>query len=277
MNQIILTLFVCCCFLTRLSGVELSDEVRALQQQTQSDPELSAYIRKFPYGDYKIYTVKGLGSFFIDDIPDGIKWHLRNGIFWEEGIARYVAYYAQPNTVALDLGAHIGIHTLTMARSVGPSGKIIAFEPQNKIFRELFYNVRLNQLPCEVILLHNAVGDEAKWVHMTPADPINEGGTPVGEGGDLAYMVTLDSLNLSNVSFIKMDVESYELQVLRGAKDTLLRNKPTIVFEILGGIDLDNLSPEKNSIYQDTVSFLVSLGYRVERIYGNDFIAIPQD
>ena len=269
-------LFVCCCSI-QLSGVEISDEVRLLQKQTQADPELSAYIQQFPYDEYKIYAIEGLGRFFIDAIPDGIKWHLRNGIYWEKGIADYVAAYTQPNTIALDLGAHIGIHTLTMARKVGSSGKVIAFEPQNKIFRELFYNVRLNQLPCEVILLHNAVGDEAEWVHMSPADPSNEGGTPIGAGGDHVFAVTLDSLNLSNVSFIKMDVESYELKVLQGAKQTLLRNKPTIVFEILGGVDLDHCSPEIYSIYQATIGFLVSLGYHVERIFGNDFIAVHQD
>ncbi len=259
-----------------LIGAEVSDEVRCLQKQTQMDRQLTEYIQQFPYHAYEICTVEGLGRFFIDNIPDGIKWHLRNGIFWEGGIAQYVTHYTQPDTIAIDLGAHIGIHTLSMARKVGPKGKVIAFEPQNKIFRELFYNMRLNQLPGEVILLHNAVGEEEKWIQMSPADPYNEGGTSVGEGGDSAWMVTLDSLNLSNVSFIKMDVESYELQVLRGARKTLLRNKPAIVFEILGGVDLDNCSPEMQSRYQEIVDFLTSLGYSVSRIYGNDFVALFQ-
>lgn len=276
MNLRVLPLFLFYCCVSKLSGVQVSEEVRALQKCTQNDPELSAYIRQFPYHEYKVYSVEGLGKFFIDAIPDGIKWHLQRGIYWEEGIAQHIASYTEPNTIAIDLGAHIGIHTLTMARRVGPLGKVISFEPQNKIFRELFYNVRLNQLPCEVILLHNAVGEEIKWVHMCPINPSNEGHTSIGEGGDRSFMVTLDSLNLSNVSLIKMDVESYELEVLRGAKETLLRNRPVIVFEILGEVDLDHCSPAMYRLYQETLGFLTSLGYHVERIFGNDFLAIPQ-
>jgi len=88
-------------------------------------------------------------------------------------------------------------------------------------------------------------------------------------------MITLDSLELENVSFIKMDVESSELNVLKGATKTLLRNRPVIVFEILGGHDLTRCEGEIRFQYEEIISFLESLGYRVELIFGNDFIATP--
>ena len=240
-----------------------------------SKKELTSYIKAFPWEDYQICHIPDLqANFYVDDLPDSIKSHLRQGIYWEGGIGNIVKTYTKPNSIAIDLGAHIGIHTLTMSRMVGKKGQVIAFEPQKKIFRELIHNMQLNN--CKnVIALRNAVGNEHKWIQMEKADPTNEGGTSIGSGGDFAYMITLDSLHLSNVSFIKMDVESSELLVLKGAKNTLIKNKPVIVFEILGEIDLDNCSQENQALYFETTSFLENLGYKVNRIFGNDFIAFP--
>nr|NGX37505.1 hypothetical protein [Chlamydiota bacterium] len=199
------------------------------------------------------------------------------GIYWESGIGEYVRKYTKPGTIAIDLGAHIGIHTLTMSKQVGPKGKVLAFEPQWKIFRELYHNVRLNNCSENVILLPLAVGERKKLVEMSIADPLNEGGTAIGKGGNWVQMIPLDSLKLDNVSFIKMDVERYELNVLKGAKKTLLRNKPIIVFEILGEHDLETCVGDIRKQYDETIGFLVSLGYKVDLIFGNDFIAYPND
>lgn len=240
-----------------------------------NDPSLKSYLDCFPKQDYVIYKVDGLGNFYVDDIPDGIKWHLKQGIYWESGIGRYVSKYTRQGTVAIDLGAHIGIHTLTMSRCVGKNGHVIAFEPQYKIYRELYHNLKLNHALHNVTLYRNAVGDQEKWIEMMAADPLNEGGTPVGYGGDRALMVTLDSLNLSNVSFIKMDIESSELFALYGAYETFVRNQPVIVFEVLGGVDLDDCPPEKQIIVDKIMEYFATLNYNVERIFGNDFIATP--
>lgn len=262
-------------FVPSLFSVEISKEVLALEEEAFSNTELEAALKEFNPQKYQLCFVPRLGSFYVDDLPDGIKWHLRRGIYWEEGIAQFVKKFTKPDTLALDLGAHIGIHTIAMARCVGPKGKVIAFEPQHKMFCELHHNLKQNRLRERVILLQNAVGDSPKWVEMSARDPINEGGTPIGTGGDKSFMVRLDDLNLNQVSFIKMDVESSELLVLRGAVQTLIRNRPVIVFEILGGVDLDNCSQEQSAIYKEILHLLAKLDYRVERIFGNDFIAIP--
>jgi hypothetical protein len=76
---------------------------------------------------------------------------------------------------------------------------------------------------------------------------------------------------------IKIDVESYEIKVLHGARDTILRNEPVVIFEILGNHDLDNCEGEIRAQYDYILNFFKSLGYFVERIWGNDFIAFPHD
>ncbi len=260
-----------------LTAIQLSPETNTLIEKTKQDYSLNVYLSNFPFNEYQVCSVEHLGHFHIDNIPDAIKQHLKQGIYWESTIGILVKMFTIPNTIVIDLGAHIGIHTITMSKKVGPNGLVIAFEPQFKLYRELFFNLHLNNCNHNVITLRNAVGDVAQMCEMTVSDPINEGGTPIGKGGDPVEMLTLDSLNLSNVSLIKMDVESYEFKVLQGAQQTLLSNRPVIIFEILGGYDLDYCTDEIKAQYHDIVNFLISLDYRVERIWGNDFIALPNN
>ena len=260
-----------------LDAVEVSQELLALARKTNENSALNAYIQKFPLGDYEITNVPNLGVFCIDNISDGIKEHLRKGIYWESTIGILIRLFTRPDTIAVDLGAHIGIHTLVMSRKVGPEGLVIAFEPQFKIFRELHYNLNLNDCSHNVIALRNAVGDTQGVCELGERNPSNEGGTSIGHGGDTAYMVSLDSLNLNNISLIKMDVESYEINVLRGAKQTLMRNKPVVILEILGNHDLDRCNSIIKAKYNDVLRFFDSISYDVQRIWGNDFIAFPQD
>ncbi len=240
-----------------------------------SKKEMKTYISAFPWQDYRICNIPDLqANFYVDDIPDSIKDHLRRGIYWEGGIGNLIKTYTKPNTIAIDLGAHIGIHTLTMSRAVGEKGLVIAFEPQKKIFRELVHNMRLNE--CKnVKLLRNAVGESRKKAQMAFRQVQNEGGTSVGCGGDNVDMVTLDSLGLNNVSLIKMDVEYYEDYALQGARKTILRNKPVIIFEIMGNYDYNNCTQEIKDRFDKTINYVKSLGYDVELIFGNDYLARP--
>ncbi len=82
-----------------------------------------------------------------------------------------------------------------------------------------------------------AVGDKPQIIEMdVETYPGSEGSTNIGHGGDVAEMRTLDSFNFTNVSFMKIDVERSEKQVIDGIVQTILRNKPVIIIEPQGGI-----------------------------------------
>ncbi len=95
---------------------------------------------------YKTYFVGGElnASFYLDDLNDIVKNVLRRGQYWEAHIGRIIRKYTKPNSIAVDLGAHIGVHTTAMSRAVGPEGKVYAFEPQKKLFAENLANLKLN-------------------------------------------------------------------------------------------------------------------------------------
>lgn len=211
--------------------------------------------------------------FYIDDVPDSIKTFLRNGYPWEGNTGLIIEEFSKEGSITIDIGAHIGVHTITMSKKVGPEGAVIAFEPQKKIYLELLQNLRFNNC-TNVISICKALGETTKIAQMTQIDPTNEGGTAIGAKGDYIEMIPLDSLNLTNVSLIKIDVENYEFFTLQGARDTILRNKPVIVFEVNGSnLDFDPAKEEEN--YNRVMALINSYGYEIYGIHNKDFIAFP--
>jgi FkbM family methyltransferase len=230
-------------------------------------------LENFPKDAYDICKVPKLGSFYIDRIDDCIKGFLRSGKIWEPKLEKLIKKYVVPNSTVIDIGAHIGSHTLTLSKYAGNGGKVYAFEPQIKIFRELVMNIKLND--CHnIIAFRAAVGNGSGVIQMMKAAGGNEGGTGFGIGGDFAQILSLDQLALKdNISLIKIDVENSEYQVLLGAKETIAKNRPVIILEIMGNSDcLPKRSPE---MVIKTIQLLKEMGYRVTNISGDDYLAIP--
>jgi len=230
---------------------------------------------EFDMRDYKKYHIHGLDAdLYLDDISDTIKDFLRKGVYWEGVIGVVIAKCAKEGSIAVDIGAHIGLHTIAMSRKVGPHGAVIAFEPQKKMFAEQLMNLKLNNC-SNVISIRKAVGETFKTIEMAKRNSLNEGGTAIGNGGDKAEMIPLDSLSLHNVSLIKIDVERYEYFVFEGARETIRKNRPIIIFEVMGECDYETGSQEIKEQFCRVINFVKSFRYDVRQIAGNDFIAFP--
>lgn len=132
--------------------------------------------------------------------------------------------------VAVDCGAHVGLWSFYLAKEFNV---IHAFEPV-EAHRECF---ELNMMELEgskIALHHGALGDHAGEVTLHTG-PASSGDTYIAKGGEhTSRMVTLDSMNLTGVDFIKIDVEGFEAAVIRGSKQTILDNRPVIVVEQKG-------------------------------------------
>jgi FkbM family methyltransferase len=251
--------------------------VSTAPQVLHDEAEMKAFLAAFPADEYTVHEVPGVGRFYVDDEEDRIKKVIAEGRPWEEHIEAILEKYARPGSVAIDVGAHIGTHTLTMARCVGPSGRVYAFEPVKKIYRELVRNLALNGIG-NVVPLRYALGNGSpRLMHMKPITPHEEGGTAVGRGGDPVELRSLDSFGFEGVSLIKIDVEGYELPVLDGAAETIRRNRPVLVVEILGGYDYETApEPARNQI--DVTRFQIAgMGYKVEHVKNHDYLALPKD
>ena len=136
---------------------------------------------------------------------------------------------------AIDVGGHCGFWSFYLG---GNFKKVYAFEPV-KIFRECFKK----NIPHEnVELVPIALGNENGFVSMN-VELENTGATHVSnktDGLNKVELKKLDDYGFTDIDFIKIDVEGYENQVVLGAKETLLRNKPIIIIEQKGFSDRFN-------------------------------------
>jgi FkbM family methyltransferase len=262
------------CKKKEVSAYEVPQEVLAprllLDQQEMKD-----YLTTFPTEKYTQYKVPGLGAFYIDKPSDMIKQIIVSGRIWENKIDDLLKKYVERGATSLDIGAHIGTHTLRMAQLAGPSGRVYAFEPQKKIYRELYYNLKLNQI-SNTIPLRYAVGNGNSVIEMGAAPEGNEGNTAIGAGGDKAELRTIDSFGFQGVSFIKIDVEGYEDPVIEGARETLIKSHPVIIVEILNRTPNDASEEAAKLRIANTKKKIEDLGYSIELNSNEDYLALPR-
>ncbi len=135
--------------------------------------------------------------------------------------------------LVLDVGANVGTVTLPLAAHVGPSGRVIAFEPQRLVFQHLCANIALNGL-TNVDARWAAVGATAGSARIPALDPTlaeNFGATRLAADGEVVAVTPIDSLQLERCDLIKIDVEGMEDDVLRGAEHTIAKHRPALYFE----------------------------------------------
>lgn len=164
---------------------------------------------------------------------------------WDVHILDKMLPFVKPGSTVVDAGANFGSYTVIFAEL---AGKVVAFEPQKLIYKLLVTNTMINSL-TNVEPINKALSFKNGIAHMNARvpdgatagqvlaevqkgqAPVNYGGMPLGEGGEAVEMITLDSLQLQDVSFIKIDVQGAERLMLYGAQETIRRCMPVINYE----------------------------------------------
>jgi FkbM family methyltransferase len=144
--------------------------------------------------------------------------------------------------VALDCGANIGIYTLEWARRMEGWGRVLAFEPQERIYYALAGNIALNNL-FNAQAINSAIGAKRDVIDMRVPDycvPGQFGGLSLNGRLEIGQEVTtlaplqvipIDDLGLRRVDFIKLDIEGMEPDALAGARKTIETSKPFMLVE----------------------------------------------
>jgi FkbM family methyltransferase len=163
--------------------------------------------------------------------------------------------------VAIDVGANIGVLTLWISRIVGPTGKVLALEPEPDNFQVLQYNVGLNSIDNVVplqVALGSATGHASMWI-PSPSEMGRVGQIPSGHPKSRNFQATLTTLdllaascNLTTIDLIKIDVEGGELSVLKGGTNSLRKFGPKLIIEVHGPDSLARV-----------MSLLHSLNFRI--------------
>jgi FkbM family methyltransferase len=190
-------------------------------------------------------------------------WHYRLGRDKQEVLT--LLDYLKPGQLAVDIGAHKGAYTYWMQRAVGPTGKVVAFEPQPRLasrLRALVAKMSLIQVTIEQMGLSDSPATGELFV---PGDGgSSPGASLVGKSITGAH-TTISDIKLETldryfpegrpVSLIKCDVEGHELAVFKSGKKLLERDHPLIMFEC-------EERHQSGHTMGDVFHFLEGLGYR---------------
>ncbi len=162
---------------------------------------------------------------------------------FEEAEWRFVANLLKKGATVLDIGAHHGFYTILAAKSVGPLGRVIAFEPSPRERERLSRHLKLNwcsRVKVEPLALTCQDGEATLNLVDGRDTGCNSLRFPAISEPTKAVIVKTMALdhylaekNISHVDFIKMDVEGAELEVLKGARALLTRTpRPILMVEI---------------------------------------------
>jgi len=169
-----------------------------------------------------------------------IEWTLLSVGTYEDEINKLIRISLKPGDNAIDIGANIGLQSIRMAQSVTKTGHVYSFEPLAHLQNKFKRNIALNKFE-NVTLFPFALSDAADEITYS----INENNWNQGtfslqhkNSGTTAQQITIkvaDQLTeiqmLPHLELIKIDVEGFEFQVIKGLEKTIRKHKPRIIFE----------------------------------------------
>ena len=213
------------------------------------------------------------------DPNDQVSRHILETGFWERDSWQVVQQHLQSGATFVDIGAHIGYYSLKAAPVVGPSGRVVAIEPNPETVRKLRDNIQASG--AHVVTVEPvACADVEGTLELFAAPEANTGETSLSranasQSGTVvtSYQVRARPLDdilrdtgVSRVDAIKIDVEGAELIVLKGARETMARFHPMILVEII-----DRQLRAMGSSADELTAFLHSQGYTAQGRFGDNF------
>lgn len=192
-------------------------------------------------------------------LPNHDKDHLQRLIKntsqpYELGMLRDMSSRINSDSVVLDIGANIGNHALYLA--VTNKCKVVCFEPDSRLTSAISYSAEINNVSDNIEIHNVALGKENTtcFLQMSQESPDSVGSQQVVAGSGEIIMTTLDSLMVSRVDCMKIDVEGFEESVLLGGINLIKNNLPIIYIEAWNENALSKI-----------VDILQPLGYNIKQ------------
>lgn len=178
----------------------------------------------------------------------------RDGSFFDESEVREWKWHVKPGSFVVDVGSNYGSYAITAALQ---GAKVLALEPNDLCRKILLRNLEANPEFMQQIQVY-PVGCHAKtgWTHPVTGKYSAEKNDPL-----LLHVQTLDDIleqkGISQVDYMKIDVEGAELGVLQGAVKLLERSHPKMLIE-----EHERVVPGIGNQVQE---FLSKFGYKGEK------------
>jgi FkbM family methyltransferase len=173
-------------------------------------------------------TVNGIGFNFAVTTPLAKNWYARHANIHSHEMDAIVLLGLNDATV-FECGGHHGRDCILLSKMVGDEGKVVSFEPFPENFEALQKNLEINQI-SNTVAVNAAVGAKPGALHIKS----RSNAKVTSRGGIAVPVITLDEWAETNAVWpdvIKIDVEGFEFEVLRGA-EKILRRTPALSVEI---------------------------------------------
>ncbi len=218
------------------------------------------------------------------DLSEGIDFSIYLLGAFEPGTANTLQKLVKPGDIVFDIGANIGAHTLGLAQSVGPSGRVYAFEPADFAFAKLRRNLALNPElqartnPQQLLLAATPSQIAEREIYASWPLEKDDSVHPKHRGRLVSTAhATVDTLDafvarqgIARLDLIKMDVDGHELPVLQGGRETLRRFQPLLVMEMSPYVHA-----EQHQSFAEFVELLKSASYSLRNTDNGK--AVPLD
>ena len=189
---------------------------------------------------------------------------------WEPDIAAVIQAKLKPGNVFVDVGANIGYFSMLSASIVGKRGKVISFEPIKRLAEQIRFSADYNHF--KNIDIENLAMGSIPAVMTLEIMPGNVGGSSlvkqINSGqSEVVNVSTLDEelKNYDRIDLIKIDVEGYEFQVLKGAENIIKSCKPEIILEFSPSV----YAKQKVNNTKKILELIISLNYSIQDLnYG---------
>lgn len=173
----------------------------------------------------------------------------------------------KPGDIVLDIGANFGFHAILFSQFVGKKGRVHSFEPIKKMCADIKSHLKLNMVDNNIFVNNVGLGSKIEKLKIFYYPELGTGlaslkkywiGKPVEE---TISLITLDSYikkrGIKKIDFIKCNVEGSEFIVFQGAKETLKKFQPPIMFEVTKGY-----SDAFGYTREELLDYLGSFGYK---------------
>jgi FkbM family methyltransferase len=148
----------------------------------------------------------------------------------------FLKSYLKKNVTVIDVGANIGFFTMEISKYLDSSSKIIAIEPGSINFLRMQKVIERKKPEPTISLILAGLSEKSGWgsLDIDPFNPANHTISEEHNSTELVELNTLDGItkNLNNVALIKVDVQGYELAVLKGGEKLLDEQSPVLLIEI---------------------------------------------
>ena len=240
----------------------------------------------------KIFNLKKLklyktvtGNYYLPQfaLKDLIRNEIIDNKIFDKKVYETAVKFIDEDTIVLDIGANFGQLSVLLSK-YKKNVEVYSFEASKYIFEILKKNVQINN--ANVKLFHNLVGNETKqelFIKKLNISKFNTYGSNMIEKIEIRNENSLNIEKINSIkiddiffdkkiSFMKIDVQGYDLEVLKGSKNTIIKQQMPIIFEYE-----EDFAKDFNYTFKNFENFIDEINYKISiQIDKSNYLILPK-